>query len=85
MAQDEPDVYVTEHLREALAKDPRVNELELEVSLAGGKLFVSGTVSTEARRRAVTEVLAELAPDREVVNQTSVLSVSPKPEAERIG
>jgi osmotically-inducible protein OsmY len=83
--EPEPDVYQAEHLREALAKDPRVNELELDVSLARGVVYVSGTVGTQARRDAVTEVLRELAPGQDVVNQTSVLSVSPPPEAERIG
>ncbi len=81
----EPEAYVTEHLREALAKDPRVNELELEVTLAGGKVFVSGTVATEERVAAVGEVLRELAPDREVVNQTSPLSVGTRPDPESIG
>ena len=81
----EPEVYLMEHLREALAKDHRVNELELELTAAGGKVFVSGTVATEERRAAVTEVLRELVPDREIVNQTSPLSVAPRPDAERIG
>lgn len=82
---DQPDVYLVEHLREALAQDPRVNELELEVTLAGGKVFVSGTVGTNGRRDAVTDVLRELVPEREVVNQTSVLSIGSVPDSERIG
>jgi osmotically-inducible protein OsmY len=81
---EEPPDYLVEHVLDALAKDPRVNELELDVALTGGKVFVSGTVASEARRRAVTEVVREMVPDREVVNQTSVLSVSPHPAPERL-
>jgi osmotically-inducible protein OsmY len=84
MADSEPDVYVMEHARAALAKDPRVAELELDVTVAADTVFVSGTVGSEERRRAVTEVLRELLPEREVVNQTSVLSVDTTPAAERI-
>jgi osmotically-inducible protein OsmY len=84
MSGPEPEVYQMEHVREALAKDGRVNELELEVALVGGKVIVSGTVGSDERREAITTVVRELCPDREVVNQTSVLSVLPNPEAERI-
>jgi osmotically-inducible protein OsmY len=81
---DEPEVYLLEHVRAALAKDPRVNELELDVALVNDAIFVSGMVGTDDRRRAIGEVVSELVPDRRVVNQTSVLSVSPRPSAERI-
>ena len=69
----EPDHYVTERIRSALAEDARVNELELEVSMAGGKVFVSGSVPSEERRVAVADVVREVVPDLEVQNETSVL------------
>lgn len=75
MASDaEPDEYVVQHLREALAQDPRVSELGLDVVVRGGELHVSGVVSTEERRAAVAGVAAEIAPDWTVVNQTTVVS-----------
>ena len=81
---DEPDVYVEEHIREALAKDDRVNELELDVHIVGRKVVVSGTVANEDRQSAVTDVVRGVCPEHEVVNQTSVLSVSASPSEERI-
>ena len=85
MAGDpEPQDYLVERILDALAKDPRVNELELDVAVANEKVLVSGTVTTEVRRRAVTDVVREMVPDREVVNQTSVLAASPHPGEERL-
>ena len=82
---EEPREYLVEHVLDALAKDPRVNELELDVALTEEKIVVSGTVANESRRQGVTEVVREMVPGREVVNQTSVLSVSPqRTPAERL-
>ena len=65
--------YVIQRIREALAHDPRVGELELGVNVRAGKVFVTGTVNTEERRRAVTKVVNEVVPDLEVHNQTTVV------------
>ena len=64
--------YLLAHLGDDLANDPRVNELGLHVACRGERLFVTGAVSTEERRQAVTEVLRELAPGYEVHNETAV-------------
>lgn len=69
----EPDAYAVQHLRESLAHDPRVSELGLEIAVRGGALHITGTVSTEERRAAIAQVAAEVAPDREVVNETTVV------------
>jgi len=66
------DQYVIQRVREALAHDPRVGELELGVDVRGDRLFVTGTVQTEERRVAVEEVAAEAAPEMEVHNQVLV-------------
>jgi osmotically-inducible protein OsmY len=68
------DHYLVEHVREALAGDERLGELELQVTVAGERIVVSGTVQTKERRQAVSEVVAGLLPDRTVVNQTTVLA-----------
>ena len=64
--------YLVQHVREALAHDPRVGELELGVDLRGSRLFVTGEVLTEERRAAVEQVVRELSPDLEVHNQVRV-------------
>ena len=69
----EPDDYVVQHVREALAQDGRVSELGLAVAVRGGVLHITGTVSTEERRAAVSEVAAELAPDWTIANETDVV------------
>ena len=78
------DEYLVERIREAIASDPRVNELELQVTVAGEKVFVSGTVATAERRDAIGEVLAAVAPNHEIHNETSVIPLSPEPEVEEL-
>jgi hypothetical protein len=56
-------------LHEALTTDARVAEPELAVEVAGSRVVVEGTVPTEERRRAVSEVLREVAPDLEIDNR----------------
>jgi len=79
----EPEDYARQRLQEALAADARVAELGLEVRTVGGKLFLTGQVPTEERRRAVGVVAAEVMPDYEVHNQTVVTPVAP-PRVEEI-
>jgi osmotically-inducible protein OsmY len=74
-----------ERVREALAHDPRVGELELRVKMVGDKVFVRGTVPTEERRRAVGEIVHEVLPDHEVHNETNVIDFAPRPDQERLG
>jgi hypothetical protein len=69
---DDVPEYLIGRIQKALATDPRTGELELDVSLAAGRLFLSGAVATSERRLAVEEVVREVAPDREVVNELSV-------------
>ena len=64
--------YLVQHVREALAHDPRVGELELGVDVRGTELFVTGEVLTEDRRDAIAEVAREVAPDLELHNQVRV-------------
>src|SRR5439155_899760 len=40
----DPPHYLIQRVREALAHDPRVGELELRVKMVGEKVFVTGTV-----------------------------------------
>lgn len=69
--------YVVERVREALARDPRVGEIELDVSIQGRTVVVEGTVPTEERREAIPEVVRATAPDHEVENRTTVTSLGP--------
>jgi hypothetical protein len=69
---DEPVDYLVGHLEEALARDPRVNEQGLHVTITGGRVFVDGTVTTKARFDAVAAVVGELLPDWALCNEATV-------------
>ncbi|MFL5796938.1 MAG: BON domain-containing protein [Actinomycetota bacterium] len=71
---EEAPHYLIQRIREALVHDPRVGELELGVKLRGGHVFVTGTVHTDERRRAVSQVVREVAPDLEIHNQVTVVA-----------
>ncbi len=81
---DAPGPYREESLRQALATDPRVMEPELEVSIAGTRVVVSGTIPTEDRRAAVTDVARERFPDLEVDNRTVVPTLPAAGGEERV-
>jgi uncharacterized Rossmann fold enzyme len=66
--------HVAARIREALATDPRVGEIELEIMVGGSEVVVHGTVPTEDRRRAVDEVLQEVASELRVRNEVTITS-----------
>ncbi|HVM12374.1 MAG TPA: phospholipid-binding protein [Actinomycetota bacterium] len=77
--------YTVEAIRRALARDPRVGELELDVEVDEEAIRVTGTLPTEQRRDAVTEVLEERFPNHRVENATAVLSPEAPPDEEVVG
>jgi hypothetical protein len=80
----EPKHYLIGRVREALATDPRVNELTIQVTVAGDKIFLTGTVATAERRDAISAVVEELLPEYEIHNETTVQSYQAAPEPETL-
>ncbi len=80
----EPPHYQVQRIREALAHDPRVGELELEVSIRAGKVLVAGAVPSPEVQQGITEVVKEVLPHLEVHNQTSVAHYGTPEEEERL-
>ncbi len=80
----EPKAYVIGRVREALAQDPRVNEITIQVTVTGDKVFLHGTVSTQERKDAITTVANELLPEYDVYNETTVESYEPASEMEQL-
>lgn len=76
--------YAAAHLREALARDPRVNEPELQVTIVSGRVRVTGVVPTEERRAAVEEVARECCSGMEIENRTAVGRYPNAPHEERV-
>jgi BON domain len=76
--------YLVGKLQHALAIDGRVNMLDVKVMVRGSKIFLTGEVATEERRRAVMAVVAELLPEVEVRNELTVLEINQAPRSEII-
>jgi hypothetical protein len=56
----DPGPYVAADLRERLVSDPRIGEQDIQVAVVAGRLVISGSVATEARRDAISEVAVEV-------------------------
>ena len=82
---DELSTYDTEHLRDALIHDPRVNELDVHVQMVNATLVVTGNVASDQRRDAITAVISELAPEVEIRNDVSVTDLSAPSGQEVVG
>ena len=76
MSGGEPTEYVVGRVRETIARHPGLNELHLEIAVAGGRLFLTGVVGTDERRQELGRVVEEAAPGYEVCNQTELASFS---------
>jgi predicted nucleotidyltransferase len=62
----EADHHLAAHVRQALATDSGLCEVQLSVSTLGGEVAVSGEVATQQRRDAVEEVVRRAAGTRPV-------------------
>ncbi|MDQ3990900.1 MAG: BON domain-containing protein [Actinomycetota bacterium] len=80
---DDAPEYLLAHIREALATDHRVGELNVDVALAGERLFLTGDVASDELRAAIGDVVREVAPDMDVHNEVNVVHPSEptQPEA----
>lgn len=81
--EDRPE-YLVERVRDALAKDRRVGELELDIEVQEGRVVVGGAVLTRQQQASVPLVLRDAFPDLEVENRTEVVSREEPRGAERL-
>lgn len=79
-----PPGYTEAHVAEALATDPRVSALGIEVSIRAQEVFLSGDVGTTQRKAAVSEVVGELLPGYRVHNDTTAREFPPGIETEHL-
>ena len=68
-----PLQYVVAHVRDALAHDSRVAALDLQVRIVGDELFLTGVVSSVARRDAAEAVVRAEVPHLGIHNQLDVM------------
>ena len=76
-----PEAYVIAHVREAMATDPRVAELGIDMIIAAGTLVLTGRVDSAQLREAAAEVARAHAPDLEVRNDLEVIDDGAAPAA----
>lgn len=72
MPEEALDGYDAEHIREQLIADPRINALDVQVSLTGDALVLTGNAATAERKQTIADVVAEMAPGVEVRNDITV-------------
>jgi len=56
---DADDPYLAVHVRERLVADERIGEQDLQTEMVAGTVVITGEVTTEERRQAVSQVAAE--------------------------
>lgn len=79
-----PKSYLVGRVRETLAQDPRVNDLNVNVTITGEKVYLSGIVATTERREAISEVMADAFPDLVCVNEIKVGNYPETHETEQL-
>jgi hypothetical protein len=77
------EAYLVEHIQTALAD--RVGELGVKVALTGAGVFLTGEVASAERRDAIAAAVADVAPDRPVHNQTTVMDYPEPAGTETVG
>jgi|GraSoiStandDraft_46_1057282.scaffolds.fasta_scaffold478775_2 hypothetical protein len=80
----EPEHYAGERLRDALAADPRVSDLGLQVHIVAEHVFVTGQVATPERKEAVSELAARVLPDHVLHNEVGLISLDGEPVVEHL-
>jgi osmotically-inducible protein OsmY len=76
------DPYLAEHVRDALARDPRVSELDVTVEIDNETVVLSGIVASSQRQEAAAEIVHDLLPDHEIRNETAVADFEEQTEVE---
>ena len=71
-----PEAYLVERIREALAHDPNVAELGIQVRVTADMVFLTGDVASPERREAVRSVVEPLVDGRTVRNGITVVPVA---------
>ncbi|HLK45464.1 MAG TPA: hypothetical protein VKT18_05725 [Acidimicrobiales bacterium] len=83
---DAPSEYLVGHLEDALARDPRLCEQGLHVTMPDRNVVrVTGTLTTAERKHAIAAVIAELLPGAELRDDTTVADYPEDGRAETVG
>lgn len=75
---DEPQ-YVEHRLIKAIAQDPGLGELEVDVAVDGMVILLSGRVASERHRRDLLDLVGSEYPRHEITDKTEIVEVPPPP------
>lgn len=76
--------YLLDRLQHALATTPGLHEQGIVVQVSGRRVLLSGSVPALQTLDEVSEVVRELAPDLDIVNEIEVTPMTPPTEAEQL-
>ena len=79
-----PDLYLAEHLREALEQDPRVAELGIDVEIADGVVVLSGTMTSPEQQEAAVAIARTFLPQYQVHVETTVTDLTEPTDSEHL-
>lgn len=75
---DRPE-YVEHQLIKAIAEDPRLGELEVDVTVEDSLIRLTGRVASERHRRDLVALVRDRFPGYELVDQTEPVEMPPPP------
>jgi osmotically-inducible protein OsmY len=76
--------HLASQVRDALADDPRLNVLDIEVRIVADVLHLHGELASEALVAVAEQIARELAPGLPIVNRLTVCRPAHAPGHERI-
>jgi hypothetical protein len=76
--------YLAGEIEQALASDPRTNELGVRADVRDQVVILRGEVAGEQRRLLIAEVAAAVAPGLDVRNEVSVCELRPPEQEETL-
>jgi hypothetical protein len=78
--------YLAAHIQENIAEDPRTNVLDVCVNVIEDKVFLIGSVESEALRTAVEEVANGLLPPSfALINEICIANYMNPTQQEKLG
>lgn len=80
----DPDPYLAEHLREALARDPRVSGLGVGVAITAEAVVLTGALASPQQQQAAVAVVRELFPRYAVRDETTLADLPEPTDAEPV-
>ena len=84
MDRVESHEHLESRVRVALAEDPRLNVLDIEVRVVAGTLYLHGELNSRELADVAERIARELAPELAVENRLTVCRPARKPDHERI-